>query len=472
MSIASIKRVIQPNPGPQERFLASKADIAIYGGAAGGGKTFGMLLAPLQRRNIAGFGAVIFRRIGAQIRMEGGLWDSSAELYPYVGGTGMVGRLIWKWPNGFRVGFRHLEDDKAIRALQGAQIPLIGFDELTHFTKGQFTYMLSRNRSTTGFPGRMRATCNADSTSWVKEFIRWWLDDEGRYPREDRAGVLRWLVRDRDAEIWYDTEEEAIAEHGPNRATSVTFIPAKLNDNQRLLEKDPSYKTKLAALAHVERQQLEFGDWKVKHAAGEMFKREWFQFVEMPRPLGICIRYWDRASTPAKPGQGQHEGPAWTVGVRMRKLGKGQYVIEDVVRMRGRPKQVEDCIVSTAKKDGHGVSIGIEQDPGQAGVAEASYYTRQLEGFDVRVFPVTKAKVIRATPMSAQAEARNIALVPGSWNEPFLQVLEGFPDEEMKDDVDSASGAFNYLVGKDAEITSGILNASTSDVREERSLTW
>ncbi len=76
---------LAPQPGPQAAFLASAADIAIYGGAAGGGKTWALLMEPLRHVRNPGFGAVIFRRTTVQVRNEGGLWDESEGLYPRLG---------------------------------------------------------------------------------------------------------------------------------------------------------------------------------------------------------------------------------------------------------------------------------------------------------------------------------------------------------------------------------------------------
>lgn len=438
---------IRPNRGPQLEFLASRADIAIYGGAAGGGKTFGMLLDPLKRRDIPDFDALIFRRVGAQISLPGGLWTSSVKLYPLAGGTGFPGKRLWRWPNGFTVSFRHLEDDAALGALQGAQIPFIGFDELTHFTRDQFTYLMSRNRSMTGIPGRIRATCNADSTSWVKDFIRWWLDDRGQFPEPAKAGVVRWMVRDGDEFVWYDTKAEAEAKHGTQTANSVTFIPARVTDNEPLITADPSYLTRLRGLGHVLRQQLEFGDWLIRASAGMVFKREWFRIIKVAPREGLCIRYWDRAATPPGAGDAETEGPDWTVGVKMRMTPQKQFIIEDVRRLRGTPMEVETAVKNTAEQDGVSVMVGIEQDPGQAGKAEAGYHVRALVGYNVRLFPVSKAKLLRATPFSAQCEAGNVMLVEGPWNDPYLRVLEAFPGGPKDDDVDASSGAFNALTG-------------------------
>ena len=73
--------VLKPQKGPQEKFLSNKADIVIYGGAAGGGKTFGLLLEPLRHINNKDFGVVIFRRVSTQINAEGGLWDTALQMY-------------------------------------------------------------------------------------------------------------------------------------------------------------------------------------------------------------------------------------------------------------------------------------------------------------------------------------------------------------------------------------------------------
>src|SRR5690554_534113 len=79
---ANKEKIPGPQAGPQEQFLKSKADIAIYGGAAGGGKTWALLLEPLSHIANPGFGGVIFRRTTVQVRNEGGLWDESARMYP------------------------------------------------------------------------------------------------------------------------------------------------------------------------------------------------------------------------------------------------------------------------------------------------------------------------------------------------------------------------------------------------------
>ena len=187
---------IAAQPGPQTAFLQSPADICVYGGAAGGGKTVGLILEPLRHATrVANFSAVFFRRKTPQITNPGGLWDESQKFYPRLGGTPHVGMREWRWSRGGKVKFSHLQYDSTVYDWQGAQITLICFDELTHFTARQFFYMVSRNRSTCGVRPYIRATCNPDADSWVAEFLSWWIDPESGLPIPERAGVLRYYVR-------------------------------------------------------------------------------------------------------------------------------------------------------------------------------------------------------------------------------------------------------------------------------------
>jgi len=133
MSLLS-RPTIAAQPGPQTGFLQSPADICIYGGAAGGGKTVRLILEPLRHATrVAYFSAVFFRRKTPQITNPGGLWDESQKIYPRLGGTPLVGMREWRWSRGGKIKFSHLQYDSTVYDWQGAQITLICFDELTHF---------------------------------------------------------------------------------------------------------------------------------------------------------------------------------------------------------------------------------------------------------------------------------------------------------------------------------------------------
>lgn len=188
------ENVLGPQAGPQTMFMASSADIVIYGGAAGGGKTYALLLEALRHKDVKNFGAVIFRKNFTQITAEGGLWDASAKIFSQVPDAQQrkTPKLHWKFNAGAKLTFAHLDREEDLQAWQGTEIAYLAFDELTHFTKHQFLYMLSRNRSTCGIKPYVRATCNPDSDSWVADFISWWIDQDTGYPIRERSGVIRY----------------------------------------------------------------------------------------------------------------------------------------------------------------------------------------------------------------------------------------------------------------------------------------
>jgi predicted phage terminase large subunit-like protein len=280
---------IRPHKGPQLAFLSSNADIAIYGGGAGGGKTFAIELEPLRHINNPGFECVILRRTSPEITKAGGLWDESQNIYPLAGGSPKVSELSWIFPTGSRVGFGHIEHDKDLLRWHGAQIALIEFDELTTFTEKMFWYMFSRNRSTCGIRPYIRATCNPDGGSWVAELIAWWIDQDTGYPIPERSGVIRWFIRVNSRLIWADTPQELRKSHPGCEPKSLTFIPATLADNPTLLEKDPGYKANLMALAKHDQDRLLGGNWKSRPERGE-FPVDWFKdawFEKWPRNIVV-----------------------------------------------------------------------------------------------------------------------------------------------------------------------------------------
>lgn len=456
MEAALNQITIGPQPGPQTAFLTTAADIAIYGGAAGGGKSFGLLLEPLYHHANPRFGGVIFRRTTVQVRNEGGLWDEAVGLYSELGASMKESTLEVMFHSGMHLKFAHLEYDNTVYDWQGSQIAYIGFDELPHFTEKQFWYMLSRNRSMSGVPGYVRATCNPDRDSWVRKLIDWWIGEDG-FPIRERSGKLRWFIRQDDTLIWSDSKEELKATYGADcEPKSLTFIAANIEDNQILMKKDPSYMASLKALPRVERERLLKGNWNVRPASGDYFQRAWFPVVEvLPAGWIQVLRYWDRAST--KPST-TNPNPDWSRGLKMYKYPNGTFIVGDLASKRDTPLEIERLVKTTASQDGHRCSIRVEQDPGSSGVADADNYVRLLAGFNVRVCRPSTDKVTRALPVSAQAERGNIMLLRGPWNEDFLKEVENFPPESGRgrakkdqgdgghdDIVDTLSGAFNEL---------------------------
>ena len=477
------KIVLAPQKGPQEMFLATSADICIYGGAAGGGKTFGLLLEPLRHKNNKNFNAVIFRKDYTQVTAPGGLWDSSRKIYCYVKGCYPLKtpKLHWIFKSGATINFAHLGNDEDCLSWQGSQVTMIGFDELTHFSEYQFFYMLSRNRTDSGVAPYVRATCNPDADSWVAEFIKWWIDQDTGYPIPERSGKVRWMARLNEVIYWFDTRQGAIdaaIENGMDyekaviMAKSVTFIASTLQDNKILMKNDPGYMANLMALALVERERLLFGNWKIKAAAGLMFKRTKVNMLEvLPTDVILWARGWDLAAT----SEDEDGEPAYTAGVLIGKRKNGRYIVADVINRRLDSAEVRELIKMTciADKAKYGrVITRLPQDPGQAGKAQAQSFLKFLSGFAVKILPESGDKVTRAEPFSAQwlglegMDKGNVDILAADWNEMYFNQLESFPQSQFKDMVDASSSAFS-------EIENGwTYSAPPSDSNLGRSSYW
>lgn len=443
-------QTIVPQTGPQSTFLASAADIAIYGGAAGGGKTWALLMEPLRHVHNPGFGSVTFRRSTVQIRNEGGLWDESAILYPQMGAAPKEHVLSWSFPSGASCSFAHLEHDKTRFNWQGSQIPLINFDELTHFTPTQFWYMVSRNRSMCGVRPYIRATCNPDADSWVADLIAWWIDQDTGLAIAERGGKLRWFVRVGEDLKWADdpadlacyTMPNELGEQIPIPAKSLTFVPAKLTDNKALMAADPNYMASLLALPLVERERLLGGNWKIRPAAGLYFQRTWCRIVDSVPAGTVWGRGYDLA---ASPPTAETPDPDATASVLVGRTPDGRYIVADCRKVQTTPAGVERFILNTASDDGRHVEISLPQDPGQAGKSQVAAMIKMLAGYIVRSSTETGDKVTRFGPFSAQAEAGNVDVLRGGWTDGWFTALEGFPVAKHDDEADATSRAFEVV---------------------------
>ena len=391
---------VYENP-KQEQFLRLTCREAMYGGAAGGGKSDALLMGALMFVDIPGYNAILFRRTYRDLSLPESLMDRAMQ---WLGGTDAhwsSQKHMWTFPSSARLAFGNLEHERDKYAYQSAEFQSIGFDELTQFYELQYRYLFSRLRRLVGviIPLRMRSATNPGGVGhdWVKQ----------RFIVE---GVEKGRV----------------------------FIPARIDDNPFLDRVE--YVESLKELDPITRQQLLDGDWSARHG-GSKFKREWFEVVAESPATAQRVRYWDLASTEPKRG----EDPDWTVGVKIAMVD-GVYYVENVQRARSTPRHVEALIRQTAQLDGKRVSIFMEQEPGASGKSLIDYYGRRvLTGYAFRPDKVTGDKAIRCNPASSAAEAGNVKLVRGAWIGAFLDELEAFPLGSHDDQVDSFSGAFGML---------------------------
>lgn len=177
---------------------------------------------------------------------------------------------------------------------------------------------------------------------------------------------------------------------------------------------------------------------------GGLIKRDWIKKGAPMSDKAMRVRYWDKAAT--------HDGGDWTVGCLMASE-EGQYCIEDIVRLQGSPKEVQDTVRRTAERDGVNVRIMLEQEPGSSGVDVIDFWSRHLlRGFSFKGEKVTGSKEARADAMVSAIEAGNLWMVEARWNRELIDEMASFPLGAHDDQVDACSGAFRALASKGREM--------------------
>lgn len=287
-------RIVFAQAGCQERFLATHADITVFGGSRGGGKSFGLLVEALKDVYNPFFNAIILREEKDDLE---NLIGESEKMYAQFGKYNRSrDDMTWNFHNGGKLHFgiysQAFEEFK--KKYQGKQYAYIGIDEITHIPYNKFKYLITDNRNAHRIHNRVYGTCNPDPDSWVRKFIDWWIGDDG-YPIPERDGVVRYCFMEGNtpnAIIWGDTPEEvyrqcrstinrlwkpSYAKQGFNKKTlfikSVCFIYGKLEENVKLLSSDPNYIANLAQQSEEQRGRDLGGNWDARATGDDLLSR-------------------------------------------------------------------------------------------------------------------------------------------------------------------------------------------------------
>lgn len=431
----------RPNPGPQTRFLASRANETLYGGAAGGGKSAALIACPLRWVHRPTYRGLYLRREATYL---GDAVDKSRRLFPSLGGALVQSpRIEWRFPSGATLWMGHCQTDADIANYDSFEFSEVLFDELTHFTERQYRGIRGRLRSTDpALPCWSRAASNPGGIGheWVKARFGAWLDPKALRPAG--PGEVRWYMGDREVPA------------GTRDALSRTFIPARLTDNPFIGD---AYRAQLQDLDPVRRAQLLEGDWEAAYGDGSLFHRDWWSYLPSAPPCVRRCRGWDL-------GAGGDPSEGVLLGDRGLDVVP-RWVVLDVVTHQGPPHELHALVRSTAEADGPEVIVAMPQDPGQAGKDQAQTFARELAGFDVRTRPVSGDKVQRAGPWSSQVGARNAALVRGPWTPGYVAQHHAFPDGPHDDKVDASDQAFNELALGGQPVTREALRAAVGTLR-------
>jgi hypothetical protein len=248
--------VFAPNEGPQTEFLAASEREVLYGGAAGGGKSFGLLADPMRYFSNPNFNGLILRRTNDELREL--IWKSQ-ELYPkaFQGAKWAEKKSQWTFPSGAKLWLTYLERDQDVLRYQGQAFSYVAFDELTQYaTPFAWNYMRSRLRTTDpDLPIYMRATTNpgGNGHGWVKKMFI-----------DPAPANKKFIAKDLDSgeDLVYPDSHEKAGEPLFYRR----FIPASLRDNPYLME-GGQYEANLLSLPEMQRRQLLEGDWAVADGA-------------------------------------------------------------------------------------------------------------------------------------------------------------------------------------------------------------
>ena len=395
----------------QKVFLRTYAIEALFGGAAGGGKSSALLMSAMQYVDVPNYSAILFRRTYADLALPGALmdrfrsWSAGVEEIHWNANS-----YVATFPSGARISFGYLNNTNDYLRYKGSEFQFIGMDEVTEIRESDYRYMFSRlRRPASGplsqVPLRMRSASNP-APNWVRQ---------------------RFIVE--------------------GQSTGRIFVPSKLTDNPGI-DAD-SYRQALQELDPVERRRLEEGDWW-STTLGSLFDRTDFEIIdhtEVPQVTSAAraVRFWDLAATEPHSG---NMNPDWTVGTLML-FDQGIAYIMDVRKIRAKGDKVEQLIAQTAAEDGHMVAIRVEQEPGSSGKALIDQYARYVvPGYDLIGIRASGDKITRARPFAAASANGNVRLVRGPWITEWLDELASFPEASDHDDqVDSAVGAFTFLAG-------------------------
>lgn len=414
------------DPHPKQRVFLLLDDVleVLFGGAAGPGKSTGLLCAAAQYVDVPGYSALLLRRTFKQLSQPGALMAKAQEWWGGTGAKWNKEEKQWTFPSGATIKFGYLEHDKDLDNYQSAEYQFIGFDELTQFPKHHYTYMFSRLRRLEGsqIPVRMRAATNpgGQGHSWVKD--RWNLPD------------------------------------GPRDHPTRAFVPAFLPDNPSL--DAATYEMALEELGETSYAQLRHGDWGAQ-ASGGRFDLDNLIIIqphEVPS-AGVSIRYWDTAASDVTD---EYPDPDWSAGLRLTRSphcpdwmkmeimkrdqgGHGPFFyIEDVSRLRATSGPVLKRMQTVARHDGLSIPIWIEQERGASGKNLISLIRNDyLEGHIVRGHLPKGSKEVRARTVSARIDEGRMVVVDGEFTESFIMELGTFGLDGVHDDqVDALSGAY------------------------------
>jgi len=397
----------------QAAFILCPTDEALYGGAAGGGKSVALLTGALEWVDQPSYNALLIRKTFQALSLPDALIPLSHQWLRETDARWNDNEHSWLFPSGATLTFGYLDTAADKYRYAGAAFQFIGWDELTDFGEEDYRFVSfsrQRRKVTSQVPIRVRATSNPGGPGhdWVR----------ARFIEPGSPGT--------------------------------PFFPSQLRDNPYLDHEQ--YERFLDKLDPITRQQLLHGDWSSRPSGG-WFQKSTFPIVDDTPVITKAVRYWDLAASVPK----RNTDPDYTAGGLLGLGSDGNVYVLDLLRFREGPSETEQIMKRAGWSDSNrNATIWLEQEPGASGVIAVDHLVRDvLIGQPVYVDKKTVGKQERARPLAAAAARGVIRLLRASWNAALLDELEGFPTGGHDDQVDALSGAFAKLVDPGLMVLAG-----------------
>ena len=494
----------KPKPCSRRQWLytASTANVTLYGGAAGSGKSEIAVIDLCKYVRIPNFIGVISRRTTPMLKGAGGIltkckrtfakefkddkdyffqWKEKDNKFVFYKREQFNGRTI-SVPVS-EVYLKHSEHEALIEEYwQGIEANLICLDETTQYTAPMINYIMGRmrNPSCPEVTPRMKMTCNPMYNHFLRKWVEPYLKEDGT-PDRSKDGMIRYFQM-LDGDFFFaDTRDEVVNAVGcePHEVLTFTFISATVQDNTILQKVDPKYVSWLKGLKGVDRQRLLEGNWYAKEEGVSYFLRKWLIEKDHPSPhtdFTRIVRAYDFAGT--LPSD-TNPNPDYTFSVKMGKLKSGDYEIIDITRHRIRFGEWEAHILDNAARDGRRVEIIIPQDPNIQAKANSVTLARKIceAGYTCTTKRAAAGKLEDFKPFAACAQLGTVSIVSDCgndyWNKQYntneffyneLEVFTGKRSNKKEghdDGVDAVSLAFLALASR-VNIGGGFLSGITS----------
>lgn len=478
----------EPKSQKHYDFIWSDADITVFGGSAGSGKTWQGLCRFLRFINEPQYIGYVIRKTQASLKQ--GAFKTAIRLFTAWESKVKINRvdMTITFPSGAIIIFKGLDGTASIEYFQGQEISGALVDEATHIKYEEISWLMTRLRTNANVHPTVWFTCNPDPDHFIAEWV-----DPYLYPKKTKItidghltdvggrvdpainGRKKWYYVIDGQWYWNDDREKLIEEWkhlitDPNqKPMSFRFIGATFADNPVLVATQPAYINSLMNKPKVEKERLAYGNWYIREEGAGFWKQEWIKLIKtFPHPddphdkVEKRVRCWDLAYT--VPHEANPD-PDYTASVLMFRTKHGYYVVEHVVRARKRVGELYKYIAEVAKADYATYGIITQYIPEDPAAGKVTYLFAKefLRKRGIFVDKVNgnklNSKLERFKNFASASENGAVMVIDTShlkdpianWNEYYfteLEVFDGTRNTRHDDMVDATSDGFNVLYKK------------------------